>query len=723
MKQIGQGEFSSVYRITRHALKQEYAIKVFNDDIQQDKVDAYIDSIHLRDCPFVIPLYKQNIDEIAEFNGKKFIILENMEHGTIYDEIMCKSMYNKDTEYINGSKMSWIYGIARYINYLHRKGFTHSDVTLKRFYLSSDYHLYCDDAESRKIINNTQIVESATQTSIVECLGQGQTDDIFNIGIVFYEILMDKILSNENIENGVISNENMILMINEMEKQIPNSFCDLISRCLSSNIDQRPNSEDIVKFIEERNSLVGVNYQFSSYVITIPPVSVDYCHHPCYNELGWKYNKDKQYFQGFHCFAVDEHINHNKTSQFKLGYYFDLGRGITQNFNEAVHYYKLSADQGYADAYYNLGILYEHGYGVDQDYNEAFKCYEFAAEHGVSEAQFNLAVFYQNGLGVERDTIKSCHWFEESARIGYTEAITSLGVCYLNGVGYDKDYQKAIELFKQAAEKNDGLAFYYLGICYQQGLGVEKDINIAIQYYKEGALAGNVQSQSSIGAIYYFGDEIRRNYKEAVKYLQMASMNNNMESRIILAYCYKEGKGVKKNYRLAVEYILPAVEQGYADAQCFLGTMYENGWGVEQNNEEAAILYQLAADQNESTALFNLGRLYENGIGVPMDKSKALECYKRSASQNDPNGDYAYALYSLDSGDQSEAIKLLNQAAEQGNKDAQLKLADCYERGIGVEMNYRAALRYYCLAADGKSNNVDSNDNLLEFQLNPPLYD
>ena len=44
--------------------------------------------------------------------------------------------------------------------------------------------------------------------------------------------------------------------------------------------------------------------------------------------------------------------------------------------------------------------MYYKGEGVAQDYQEAVKWYRLAAEQGDEDAQNNLAVMYQNGTGV-----------------------------------------------------------------------------------------------------------------------------------------------------------------------------------------------------------------------------------------------------------------------------------------------------------------------------------
>ena len=48
------------------------------------------------------------------------------------------------------------------------------------------------------------------------------------------------------------------------------------------------------------------------------------------------------------------------------------------------------AEQGNADAQSNLGLMYESGRGVPQDYKEAIKWYRLAADQGFARAQITF---------------------------------------------------------------------------------------------------------------------------------------------------------------------------------------------------------------------------------------------------------------------------------------------------------------------------------------------
>ncbi|HEM9355462.1 TPA: sel1 repeat family protein, partial [Streptococcus agalactiae] len=49
---------------------------------------------------------------------------------------------------------------------------------------------------------------------------------------------------------------------------------------------------------------------------------------------------------------------------------------------------------------YNLGVRYDNGRGVRQDYTQAVQWYRKAAEQGLADAQYNLGMMYANGQGV-----------------------------------------------------------------------------------------------------------------------------------------------------------------------------------------------------------------------------------------------------------------------------------------------------------------------------------
>ena len=79
------------------------------------------------------------------------------------------------------------------------------------------------------------------------------------------------------------------------------------------------------------------------------------------------------------------------------------GQGVAQDDAEALRWFRLAAEQGFAAAQFNLGFMYANGRGVAQDDAEALRWYHLAAEQGVAEAQRNLGGMYANGRDGARD--------------------------------------------------------------------------------------------------------------------------------------------------------------------------------------------------------------------------------------------------------------------------------------------------------------------------------
>jgi TPR repeat protein len=69
-------------------------------------------------------------------------------------------------------------------------------------------------------------------------------------------------------------------------------------------------------------------------------------------------------------------------------------------------------------------MMHENGRGLLQDYAEAIKWYRLAAEQGDAGAQSNLGAMYANDEGVPQDRTKAARLFQLAADQGNATAIT-----------------------------------------------------------------------------------------------------------------------------------------------------------------------------------------------------------------------------------------------------------------------------------------------------------
>jgi TPR repeat protein len=82
----------------------------------------------------------------------------------------------------------------------------------------------------------------------------------------------------------------------------------------------------------------------------------------------------------------------NAEAQTNLGFMYSTGRGVAQNFTEAVKWYRLAAEQGHAQGQNNLGSKYDKGEGVAQDYARSYMWFSLSAQTGHEEAARNLDI-------------------------------------------------------------------------------------------------------------------------------------------------------------------------------------------------------------------------------------------------------------------------------------------------------------------------------------------
>nr|WP_314240039.1 tetratricopeptide repeat protein [uncultured Campylobacter sp.] len=72
----------------------------------------------------------------------------------------------------------------------------------------------------------------------------------------------------------------------------------------------------------------------------------------------------------------------------------------------------------YASACSNLGFLYQNGKGVRQNYKKAKELYTRACDAGDANGCHNLGVFYVNGKGVKQDKRVAKEYFCKTCDMG-----------------------------------------------------------------------------------------------------------------------------------------------------------------------------------------------------------------------------------------------------------------------------------------------------------------
>lgn len=233
------------------------------------------------------------------------------------------------------------------------------------------------------------------------------------------------------------------------------------------------------------------------------------------------------------------------------------------------------------------------------------------------------------------------------------------------------------------------------------------------------------------GSGYHLGVEAYRNQQlaQARGYWRQGAEQGDARSAFNLALLLAKGLGGPEDQQQAARLFRRAADSGLAAAQYNLGLAYYAGRGVERDFQQARLWWELAASQGHQQAQFNLGALFWNGEGIEKNATEALKWFREAADNgNQQARDFLAKLHDEDRptdqqpGTSAETIPLgpdsatneilqqaenafrrqdyasayaqWQQAAENGNAYAQLKLAGLYREGLGVPKDPDLAYRY-----------------------------
>jgi TPR repeat protein len=110
------------------------------------------------------------------------------------------------------------------------------------------------------------------------------------------------------------------------------------------------------------------------------------------------------------------------------------------------------ARAGNADAEHLLGLMYYMGRGVQQDYKQALEWHRKAALQGKADAQYVVGAMYYTGNAVLQDQKQAVVWFRKAAEQGHADAQQVLGLMYRYHIaGMPEDIVIAYMLWNLAA--------------------------------------------------------------------------------------------------------------------------------------------------------------------------------------------------------------------------------------------------------------------------------
>ncbi len=446
--------------------------------------------------------------------------------------------------------------------------------------------------------------------------------------------------------------------------------------------------------------------------------------------------------------------------QYYLGLCYEYGIGVTQDAEQAVHWYRAAAGQKNARGQCKFGESYATGRGLaKKDTREAVRWYRASAEQGDAQGQCNLGSCYATGEGVPQDYKEALRWFQASAAQEHASGQLNLGWCYANWIGVTQNYEDAVRWYRAAAEQGHASGQFHLGWSYERARGIHQDAKEAMRWYRAAAEQGHASGQFHLGLCYRDGTGVAKDRARALYWFELAAKQGNTgaqgQLKALRAQCptltprppsplvgtqhplvpigeqksplfqlteealngYREGEKfyLLENYSKALPGLVQAAELNYPPALLRLAHIYSAPRYKIPKDEKRAQTYRAAAalcfpwfkeqaGKEHAEEQYYLGLCYDHGIGVTQDAKQAVRWYRAAAEQGYASGQCNLGhCYTQGRGipqDYIEAVRWYRAAADQGHVRGQYYLGWCYDLGKGVPEDYKEAVRWYRAAAE-----------------------
>ncbi len=172
----------------------------------------------------------------------------------------------------------------------------------------------------------------------------------------------------------------------DYHKQVVKGAYEVSANAQSNLAGMYSFGEVVVKDFEQANTSCGADYQQT--------LEKAYLSNGRAQNIGLTHDKEKCISQdASYRLTLKKAPSGDAMAQFNLARMYDKGEIVTQDYEDAVYWYRKAADQGHAKAQTNLGSMYATGTGVFEDNLQATYWYRRAAAQGNLYAKFNLGLY------------------------------------------------------------------------------------------------------------------------------------------------------------------------------------------------------------------------------------------------------------------------------------------------------------------------------------------
>lgn len=279
------------------------------------------------------------------------------------------------------------------------------------------------------------------------------------------------------------------------------------------------------------------------------------------------------------------------------------------------------------------------------------------ANEGHQDVMCLLGANFHFGRGVVVNPVKALRWFIHSAEKGNLQAQLTTGLYFYNGIGLQKDTEQAFYWLHKAMAQGNELAKSILNKLNPKKLNLESSGE-----YSEKADDSQISKELIINALTDQSEVVEVNREISLDdNFRDQGLHNDSDQETSLHSDIDTKQLVPKNLNELLQ---------QADD-------YFTGNGVTQDAEKAMELYEKAAEQNSVEAQLKLGLiLIESMTGIDGQETKGLSFLQNAAANGSLEAQKIYAEELLKMRQVKTAAFYLEMAAQQGDVDSMMSLAE-----------------------------------------------
>ena len=245
LEYIGHGGYSRIYKGLSNKYHKLFAIKVVDKNLPGKKlvVEAITNEVSVLE-----KLYHPNIVQLFESfieNDKAYIVIEYCSNGSMRH-------INKDRPGVVTNKLlDYFYDILSALDFIHSKGFAHSDIKTENILLDDYMRPKIADfgmAEHYEVGQTSSCFKGSMPYASPEIHSHIPYDpfksDIWSLGISFYEMIMDKLPwpKQKELISAAIAQGGCVI-----PKTLPGPVQHLLRHMTNLNAKKRPSAKECME--------------------------------------------------------------------------------------------------------------------------------------------------------------------------------------------------------------------------------------------------------------------------------------------------------------------------------------------------------------------------------------------------------------------------------------------------------------------------------------------